>query len=101
MDKNIIALIVTIITLIISALFSLGKIPLNMAFFYLLAVNGMLFGSMGMAFSIAEKETNALFPFFGMIMFVGLGILCKTYLPALYFADLVKHIYTWKDDMLW
>ena len=90
MDKNIITLIVTIITLIISALFSLGKIPLNMAFFYLLAVNGILFGSMGMAFSIPDKETNVLFPVFGMIMFVGLGIFCKVYIPALYFSDLVK-----------
>lgn len=90
MDKNIITLIVTIITLIISALFSLGKIPLNIAFFYLFAVNGMLFGSMGMAFSIPDKETNVLFPFFGMIMFVGLGIFCKVYIPALYFSDLVK-----------
>lgn len=90
MDKNIITLIVTIITLIISALFSLGKIPLNMAFFYLLAVNGILFGSMEMAFSIPDKETNVLFPVFGMIMFVGLGIFCKVYISALYFSDLVK-----------
>jgi hypothetical protein len=90
MDKNIITLIVTIITLIISALFSLDKIPLNMAFFYLLAVNGILFGSMGMAFSIPDKETNVLFPVFGMIMFVGLGIFCKVYIPVLYFSDLVK-----------
>ena len=90
MDKNIITSIVTIVTLIISGLFSLGKIPLNIAFFYLLAVNGVLFGSMGMGFSIPDKETNILFPFFGMIMFVGLGIFCKVYIPALYFSDLVK-----------
>lgn len=90
MYKNFIILIVTILTLFISTLFSMDTITLNMAFFYLLAVNGMLFGSMGMAFSIAEKETNALFPFFGMIMFVGVGIFCKVYMPALYFSDLVK-----------
>lgn len=91
MDKNIITSIVTIVTLIISGLFSLGKIPLNIAFFYLLAVNGVLFGSLGLAFSIADKDSSPLFQIFGMIMFVGLGILCKTYLPALYFSDLVKH----------
>lgn len=91
MDKNIITSIVTIVTLIISGLFSLGKIPLNIAFFYLLAVNGVLFGSLGLAFSIADKDSSPLFQIFGIIIFVGLGILCKVYLPALYFSDLVKH----------
>lgn len=90
MYKNFIILIVTILTLFISTLFSMDIITLNMAFFYLLAVNGILFGSMGMAFSIPDKETNVLFPVFGMIMFVGLGIFCKVYIPALYFSDLVK-----------
>ena len=91
MDKNIITSIVTIVTLIISGLFSLGKIPLNIAFFYLLAVNGVLFGSLWLAFSIADKDSSPLFQIFGIIIFVGLGILCKVYLPALYFSDLVKH----------
>lgn len=90
MYKNFIILIVTILTLFISTLFSMDTITLNMAFFYLFAVNGILFGSMGMAFSIPDKETNVLFPVFGMIMFVGLGIFCKVYIPALYFSDLVK-----------
>ena len=91
MDRNIITLIVIVVTLAISALFSLGKIPLNMALFYLFAVNGVLIGSIGMAFEITEESSRLRFVLFGMTMFVLIGFLCKTYLPVLYFADLAKN----------
>lgn len=90
MEDNVITLIVTIVTLVISALFSFGEIPLNIAIFYFLFINGVLFGSLGMVFEISKKESAPVIPFLGMIMFVALGFLCKTYIPALYFSDLVK-----------
>ena len=43
-----------------------------------------------MVFEISKKESAPVIPFLGMIMFVALGFLCKNYIPALYFSDLVK-----------
>ena len=90
MYKNFIILIVTILTLFISTLFSMDTITLNMAFFYLLAIHGVLFSSIGMAFGISDKDSSPVIPFLGLIIFAVLGFLCKTYLPAIHFSDLVK-----------
>lgn len=90
MEDNFIGLITTIITLVITALFSFGEITLNTALFAFLFINGVLFGSMGMVFEISKKESAPWIPFLGMIMFVALGFLCENYVPALYFSDLVK-----------
>ena len=90
MYKNIITLIVTIVTLIISALFSIGKIPLNMVLFYLFSINGALLGSIGMASELTKEFSNLLFVLCVMIVFVAAGVLCKVYLPALYFSNIFK-----------
>ena len=91
MEENIINLFETVIVLAISTLFAFGSITLNIAFFALLVISGLIFGSLGTFSGIVNENSSPLIPFFGMIIFIALGFFCKVYVPALYFSEFIKH----------